>query len=154
MFGYMIIKKEDFDRIYKLASRQIQFGHYYYWFSGFEPLYNLLLKFAKGEVNQSNIWEVRDAYAKAMDTDRYGRSNVEAELAAEKRKNQLLEDANVQLRFNQIQLKAEHSKLKASYDEIISYLPKVPTEPYEKKLAKENRLLKVQLRNLLKKKKR
>jgi hypothetical protein len=36
------------------------------------------------------------------------------------------------------ELKQERNALKAKYDELVSYLPKVPTEPYEKTLAKEN----------------
>jgi phage tail tape-measure protein len=43
----------------------------------------------------------------------------------------------VQFEGNEYVLKDAYDALKAKYEELLSYLPKVPAQPYEKELAKQ-----------------
>lgn len=45
----------------------------------------------------------------------------------------------------------DYEALKAKYEELLSYIPKVPTEPYEKQMAREIEALKAERDELLKK---
>lgn len=42
-----------------------------------------------------------------------------------------------------------YAALKNKYEELLSYLPKVPTKPYEKELAKQNKIMREALEKIL-----
>lgn len=79
MFGYTIIKKDELEILKKSYEVDMQLLSYMHWFSGWPHVYALLVKFSRAEVGKVNVWELRDDFAKAMKTDRYGQPKTGGE---------------------------------------------------------------------------
>ena len=73
MFGYSLIKTTELDRLKKNDITLYQLHTYSYWFSGFPLVYDLLRKFAKGEVHSCSVSGIRYDFGRKQGLDDYGK---------------------------------------------------------------------------------
>lgn len=79
IFGYVILKQEEYERL--KVQDQIALGlyNYAYWFSGFRETFTLLKRFANREVNSVTIDSIRQEYAYSLGKTIYGEQSATEE---------------------------------------------------------------------------